>query len=180
MASNLPFGSGVIGQYMSSQTHLAHVSTLSGRAIARIRPVIRKAAGGGAEPRPTVSCCLSAAGVRFLGHPVPAGELRLPHGRPTGPMFPTRTPTGFPRSTRARYDRGGCSLYPEAAVSFRMAVTSTIGACRFSAASPAPRCNDPSAGLGITRHHREFTHVHPSGLPLPVASGWNGNPWVTP
>ncbi|NHI05736.1 hypothetical protein STPH2_1099 [Streptomyces sp. KO7888] len=28
-----------------------------------------------------------------------------------------RTPTGFPRSTQMRYDRGGCSLYPEAAVS---------------------------------------------------------------
>jgi hypothetical protein len=77
----------------------------------------------------------------------------------------TRTPTGLPRSTRVRYDRGGCSLYPEAAVSIPMAATSTIGACRFSTASHAPRCNDPSAGLGITRHHREFTHVHPSGLP---------------
>lgn len=50
-------------------------------------------------------------------------------------------------------------------MSIQMAVTSTIGACRFAAASHAPRCNDPSAGLGITRHHREFTHVHPSGLP---------------
>jgi len=42
MASNLPFGSGVIGQCMSSQTHLAHVGTLSGSGRARIRPVIRK------------------------------------------------------------------------------------------------------------------------------------------
>src|SRR4029079_12597186 len=31
-----------------------------------------------------VSCRLSTVGVRFLGHPAPAGELRLPHGRPTG------------------------------------------------------------------------------------------------
>ena len=71
----------------------------------------------------------------------------------------------LPRSTRVRCDRGGCSLYPEAAVSIQMAVTSTIGACRFAAASHAPRCSNPSAGLGITRHHQEFTHVHPSGLP---------------
>ena len=31
-----------------------------------------------------VSCRLSTVGVRFLGPPAPAGELRLPHGRPTG------------------------------------------------------------------------------------------------
>jgi len=31
-----------------------------------------------------VSCRLSAVGVGFLGPPAPAGELRLPHGRPTG------------------------------------------------------------------------------------------------
>jgi len=35
--------------------------------------------------RPAVSCCLSAIGIGFLGHPAPAGELSLPHGRPTGP-----------------------------------------------------------------------------------------------
>jgi hypothetical protein len=29
------------------------------------------------------SCRLSATGVRFSGHPVPAGELGLPHGRLT-------------------------------------------------------------------------------------------------
>ena len=34
---------------------------------------------------PAVSCCLSATGIRLLGHPAPAGELSLPHGRPTGP-----------------------------------------------------------------------------------------------
>ena len=35
--------------------------------------------------RPAVSCCLSAIGIGFLGHPAPAGDLNLPHGRPTGP-----------------------------------------------------------------------------------------------
>ena len=35
-----------------------------------------------------VSCRLSAVGLRFLGHPAPAGELRLPHGRPTGVDLP--------------------------------------------------------------------------------------------
>jgi hypothetical protein len=37
-----------------------------------------------------VSCCLSAAGIRFSGHPNPARELGLPHGRLTGtqPLSP--------------------------------------------------------------------------------------------
>ena len=29
-----------------------------------------------------------------------------------------------------------------------------------------PHCNVPSAGLHVTRHHRGFTGIHPSGLPL--------------
>ena len=32
----------------------------------------------------------------------------------------------------------------------------------------------------MTRRHRGFTHVHPSGLPQPVAPGWNGSPWAFP
>jgi hypothetical protein len=31
-----------------------------------------------------VSCCLSATGIGLSGHPVPARELGLPHGRLTG------------------------------------------------------------------------------------------------
>jgi hypothetical protein len=31
-----------------------------------------------------VSCCLSATGIGLSGHPIPAGELGLPHGRLTG------------------------------------------------------------------------------------------------
>jgi hypothetical protein len=31
---------------------------------------------------------------------------------------------------------------------------------------PRPRWSVPSAGLHVTRHHRGFTGVHPSGLPL--------------
>ncbi len=39
-------------------------------------------------------------------------------------------------------------------------------ACRFSAASPAPRCRIPPTGLTLTMRHQGFTHVHPSGLLL--------------
>ena len=40
-----------------------------------------------------------------------------PSSRSANRATKARTPTGFPRSTRMRYDRSGCSLYPEAAVS---------------------------------------------------------------
>jgi len=66
----------------SSQAHLIHVSTLSGPGRARIRPVVRDGQRRRWPPVP-VSCCLSAAGLGFLDHPVPAGELGLPYGRLT-------------------------------------------------------------------------------------------------
>jgi len=39
---------------------------------------------------------------------------------------------------------------------------------------PAGRGNPPGARLWVTRHQRGLTHVHPSGLPLACAPGWNG------
>ncbi len=30
----------------------------------------------------------------------------------------------------------------------------------------------------MTRHHRGFTCIHPSGLPQPVTLGWNKGPWA--
>ena len=32
----------------------------------------------------------------------------------------------------------------------------------------------------MTRRHRGFTAIHPSGLPQPVTPGWNGDPWAFP
>ena len=40
------------------------------------------------------------------------------------------------------------------------------GACRISAARPAPCYRIPPAGLSFTRRHRGFTGVRPPGLPL--------------
>src|SRR4249919_3337588 len=45
----------------------------------------------------------------LLGHPVPAGNSAL---LTVGLPGNTRTLTGFPRSARTRFDRGGCPLYP--------------------------------------------------------------------
>ena len=52
------------------------------------------ASGGGARARPRFPAAISAAGLRFLGHPVPAGEAGSPCGRPSGGLA-RRTPTGL-------------------------------------------------------------------------------------
>jgi hypothetical protein len=43
--------------------------------------------------------------------------------------------------------------------------------------APWSRIHHPR--LGITRHHRGFTGVRPSGLPRPVVPGWNRGPWAS-
>jgi hypothetical protein len=110
---------------------------------------------------------LSAHRRSLLGHPVPLEELASPYGRvtdtqlhapdlsgvstfPTSELRPGRVPP-LPRGPRCSTGRGWC-----------------VG--RSSAASQrpvlGPRWSVPSAGLHVTRHHRGFTCVHPSGLPL--------------
>src|ERR1019366_10641344 len=79
------------------------------RAYAHVRPVMRDGQRRCWSNVP-ISCCLSATGVRFLGHPFPAGGLGLPCGRLTDPRGPD--PIGIPRSTRMSCDRGGCPLDP--------------------------------------------------------------------
>ena len=113
----------------------------------------------------TVSCCLSATGVGFLGHPVPATGVRS-SSRSTH-RDTARTRAGFPRSTCVRLGRGGCRLYPGSGGVHATDQVPWVAACRFPAASPctpAPLSIYP--GLTLTRCHQRFTHVHPSGLPL--------------
>jgi len=94
--------------------------------------------------------------------PGPGPSSRSAYRAPSG----ARTRTGFPRSTPARYDRGGCPLYPGDGGAPPGRMPCPAGACRFPAASPTPRSCNPSAESIVTRHHQGFTCVHPSGLPL--------------
>jgi hypothetical protein len=162
----------------SAQAHLTHVSTLSGPGRARIRPVMRGGQRRCWSSAP-VSRCLSATGVGFLGHPVPAGELGLPHGRLTG-CSRIRTPTGFPRSTRVRYDRGGCPLNSGTAMLSRL----TMGVQPAPAASQRPVLHP--AGTTHLRGPRSRSIIGGSlaftrpVFPSPVTPGWNGSPWASP
>jgi hypothetical protein len=71
----------------------------------------------------------------LLGHPVPAKELSLPHGRPTTTKR-WRTRTGLPRSPRMRYGRVGCPLDPGGDGVHTVIDESLTAVCRLSAASP--------------------------------------------
>ena len=120
------------------------------------------------------SCCLSTAGVCFLGTLCPPGDWAfLTVGLPARPKT-NRTLTGFPRSACARCDRGGRPLYPEAS-----GVPTTDRAPRSPLAvpprpGPIPRCSSHLPRLHLTRYPQGFKFVHPSGLPLTCTPGWNG------
>ena len=112
---------------------------------------------------------LSPFGCRhsLLGHPLPAGELGLPHGRLTGHRRQGRTPTGLSRCTRMRCGRGGCPLYPEDCGAHTAGWMSPTATRRFATASPCtPDPNDPSTGASCNEASPRVHTVHPSGLPL--------------
>jgi hypothetical protein len=130
------------------------------------------------QPDLTVSCCLSATGVRFLGHPVPAEDLSLPHGQPTErhqPPGPQRgfhvpherdtTGVGAPLTPRRRCLSGRQDRYrPAPASSQRPALHPTTTTHRRGLGS-----------RGIIRGSLTFTRPV---FPGPVAPGWNESPWA--
>ena len=113
--------------------------------------------GGGRSSVP-VSCCLSATGIRFLGRPVPARDSAfLTVGLPARQQLSGRTPTGFPRSTRTRYDRGGCPLYPGTAVLPRPTPNPRPAPAASQRPVLHPAADIPSAGA---RRNEASTGVH--------------------
>ena len=107
--------------------------------------------------RPAVSCCLSAIGIGFLGHPAPAGELSLPHGRPTGPRnWPDPNGVVVLHMSKLRPGRApplsrGRWCAPGRRLSSGRHLPLSCGQ------SLRPRWNNPSAGGTFTRRHRRFT-----------------------
>ena len=85
IVSNLSFGSGVvvIGSYTGSPDPRQHPFG-SGHHVPYPASYAGTTGGGAGERCPGVSCCLSATGIRLSGHPIPAEEFGLPHGRLTG------------------------------------------------------------------------------------------------
>jgi hypothetical protein len=115
-----------------------------------------------------LSCCLSAAGICFLGVLFPPGSWALlTVGLPPHPERGPWTLTGFPRSTRVRYSRVGCPLYPGGDGVHTAIEESSAVVCRLPAASLLfLRHHSPTRRVAVTRHQRGFTDIHPFGLPL--------------
>jgi hypothetical protein len=113
-----------------------------------------------------VSWCLSAAGVRFSSHPLPAGGLDLPCGRLTGPCCQGRTPLGF-HVPHVRVATGlGALSTPGTAVLTRPTAFLRPPPAVFQRQRPCTSVGHPSSEA---KHHEASLRVHcihPSGLPL--------------
>ena len=162
--------------------HLPHVSTLS-RPGTRpgIRPVIRdgqRRAGLIAS----LSRCLSATGVRFLGILFRARELGSPYGRLTGPPEGRPDPDGVSgyRTHEARLGPGAFCT-PGTAVSTRPSAILGRRLPHYNGTSLSPRHYHPTRGVPMTRHQQRFTVIHPMPVfSTPVIPGRSGNPWAFP
>jgi hypothetical protein len=164
----------------SPQAHLTRVSTLSGPGNEPVSGQLCETTGGGASHDVPVSCRLSATGIRFLGHPFPAGELGLPCGRLTGPRHGMPDPIGVPRSTRTRLRPGWVPSLPRGrrcSHGRQPCPGRRLPLHNGQSLHPGPH---PISGLRITRHQRGFTAFTRPVFPSPVAPGWNGRPWAFP
>ena len=150
----------------SSRAHLTRVSALPGPGTRPgIRPVIQDRQRREPAVGALVSCCLPATGICLPGHPVPARELGLPHGRLTGhhtapdpdgvSTFHTLEirPGWVPPLSRGRR----CPPWPDAVPGQRLPLP--------SGQSPHPA---PASHRGGTLHETstEVHAIHPPGLPL--------------
>jgi hypothetical protein len=101
------------------------------------------------------------------GRPVPAGELRFPHGRLTAASTCRGPRRGFhvPHASDTR--RAGCPLYPGGNGVHTAIDETSAAACRLSRpASLSSRYPSPSREVAVTRHQQGFTGIHPPALPL--------------
>ena len=153
---------------------------------------MRRPSGGGASPAAPVSCCLSAIGIRFLGHPAPAGELSLPHGRPTG-----HHAAGPQRGCRVAHEQAatgqGALFIPGTVVRSRPAITFRPAPAALPRPVPTAPLEHPIGGGHFHETSARVHAIHPSpqgpvgyrpraGNPacrlppvfsLPAAPGWN-------
>jgi hypothetical protein len=137
--------------------------------------------------RPAVSCCVSAAGIRFLGTLSCQTEFRPPYGRPTATGAHTRTPATDP-GTVYTFHTHETRTGPDALYTPRTAVFIShpgIRGCRLpppNGWSLASRYSYPTRDVQMTRHHREFPDSRPIPV-LPLACdrhGWDSGPWAFP
>ncbi len=100
-------------------------------------------------------------------------------------------PCGRPTRRASRRDSDGVSVFrvveirPGWVLPLRRdggvhaaSTASPAATCRFSTANPVLRCCNPSPEGADNDAYGNSLHVHPSGLPQPVAPGWLRSPWA--
>ena len=158
----------------SSQAHLTASAPFRVRARGPYPASYPGRPAGGASHHVPVSCCLSAAGIRFSVIRFPPRDwafltVGLPGQRP-GPRRGYHVP-------HARATTGvGAPSTPRTAVLIPAEARPQPAPAASQRPVPAPRSNIPSAGLRITRHQRGFKQFTRPVFPSPVAPGWNGQP----
>ena len=163
----------------SPQAHQTRVSALSSRAAALSGQLCGNHWQRSQHPVPGF---LLPFGHRhsLLGSSCARWGIQLP-SRSAYRQVSRRTPSGLSRSACDRCGRGGRPLNPGDGGALPAGQVRPAGTRRLPAAGPcSPAFCDPPAEVLMTRRHRGFTCVHPSGLPQPVAPGWNGGPWALP
>ena len=142
---------------------------------------------GGPRERFSGGCCVMTGAAVKLGEEdgggfhrrlfPPRNSASLPVGLPAMPP----DLTGLPRSAPARPGRGWVPSIPRRQ-RCPPGQTAVPGQRLppISGRSLSSRDASHHREVQLTRHHRGFTRIHPSGLPQPVATGWNGGPWAFP
>jgi hypothetical protein len=120
-----------------------------------------------------VSRCLSAAGISFLDHPVPAEAsahltVHLPDNDDVADIV--RTTTGV--STFRAYEKrlGWVPPQPRGRRCPRDRHSLSGRRLPLFCGQPLPPNSHTISEGQVTRHHQRFTHVHPASLPLTRSS----------
>jgi len=162
MVSNLPLSSSVSGHLLSTGSPdprqlpfgpgIRPYPTSYAQTTRRRMPVLR----------PAVSCCLSAIGIGLLGHPAPAGELNLPHGRPTGPQ----KLAGPQRGCRVAHEQAatgqGASFIPGTVVRSRPATILRPAPAALLRPVPTAPLKQPIDGGHFHETSSKVHRIHPS------------------
>ena len=133
----------------------------------------------GSSLRKSVSRGLSAHRRSLLGLSCSHRGIHLPCGRPT--RRASRRDSDGVSVFRVVEIRPGWVLPLRRDGGVRTAGTaSPTVTCRFSTANPVLRSRIPSPEGADNGAYGNSLHVHPSGLPQPVAPGWHRSPWALP
>ena len=128
-----------------------------------------------------VSCCLSAAGISFLGI-LSRLVFRPSYDRPAAPPEGGADPSGVSMFRTHEIRLGpGALCTPGTTAPTRPGTIPSRRLPPSNGRSLSPRYHDPPRDVQLTRHLQEFTGVHPRpAFPSPVVPGRIGDPRAFP